>query len=211
MYITIIDRVWGKIWLIDDIIYEDSNQMTGEMVYSTKNRLGLIYGANIIIANTMVNGGKNKANGSEIIINGALLAMNDSLVANYWQNSINTNSLNGPEFSSPLKSKGDGRGPVRNPTSAFPQVTGNSDIRGQMILWGSVTQDKRGYMKRNAPGPYPVSPGIGYDKDYHYDYNFSDFGPPPLYPTISSLAGGAILIIKSYGEVDQLTLKEYSE
>ena len=56
---------------------------------------------------------------------------------------------------------------------------------------------------------YPLY--LGYDKDYHYDYNFSDFGPPPMYPTSSSLAGGAILIIKSYGEVDQLTLKEYSE
>jgi hypothetical protein len=53
-----------------------------------KNRLGLISGANIIIANTMENGGKNQANGSDIIINGALLAMNDSFVAHYWQNSI---------------------------------------------------------------------------------------------------------------------------
>ena len=90
--------------------------------------------------------------------------MNYSFVAHYWQNSISNNDLNGPEFSSPVNSKADGRGPFRNPTSAFPQVTGNSDIRGQMILWGSVTQNKRGYMKRNAPGPYPVSPGIGYDK-----------------------------------------------
>ena len=209
--ISIVDRVWGNIWLMDDILYEDSNSITGEIVYGTKNRLGLISGANIIIANTMENGGKNQANGSDIIINGALLAMNDSFVAHYWQNSISNNSLNGPEFSNPLNSKGDGRGPFRNPSSALPQVTGNSDIRGQMILWGSTTQNKRGYMKRNAPGPYPVSPGIGYDKDYHYDYNFSDFGPPPMYPTSSSSSGGAILIIKSYGEVDQLTLKEFSE
>ena len=206
--ISIVDRVWGNIWLMDDILYDDSNSLTGEIVYGTRNRLGLISGANIIIANTAENGAKNQANGSDIIINGALLAMNDSFVAHYWQNSISNNDLNGPEFSSPVNSKADGRGPFRNPTSAFPQVTGNSDIRGQMILWGSVTQNKRGYMKRNAPGPYPVSPGIGYDKDYHYDYNFSDFGPPPMYPTSSSSTGGAILIIKSYGEVDQITLKD---
>ena len=206
--ISIVDRVWGNIWLMDDILYDDSNSLTGEVVYGTRNRLGLISGANIIIANTAENGAKNQANGSDIIINGALLAMNDSFVAHYWQNSISNNDLNGPEFSSPVNSKADGRGPFRNPTSAFPQVTGNSDIRGQMILWGSVTQNKRGYMKRNAPGPYPVSPGIGYDKDYHYDYNFSDFGPPPMYPTSSSSTGGAILIIKSYGEVDQITLKD---
>ena len=159
--ISIVDRVWGNIWLMDDILYDDSNSLTGEIVYGTRNRLGLISGANIIIANTAENGAKNQANGSDIIINGALLAMNDSFVAHYWQNSISNNDLNGPEFSSPVNSKADGRGPFRNPTSAFPQVTGNSDIRGQMILWGSVTQNKRGYMKRNAPGPYPVSPGIG--------------------------------------------------
>ena len=206
--ISIVDRVWGNIWLMDDLLYDDSNPITGEIVYGTRNRLGLISGANIIIANTAENGGKNQSNGSDIIINGALLAMNDSFVTHYWQNSISDNSLNGPEFSSPVNSKADGRGPFRNPASAFPQVTGNSDIRGQMVLWGSVTQNKRGYMKRNAPGPYPVSPGIGYDKDYHYDYNFSDFGPPPMYPTSSSSTGGAILIIKSYGELDHITLKD---
>ena len=29
-----------------------------------------------------------------------------------------------------------------------------------------------------------------------------------MYPTSSSSTGGAILIIKSYGEVDQITLKD---
>ena len=114
--ISIVDRVWGNIWLMDDILYDDSNSLTGEIVYGTRNRLGLISGANIIIANTAENGAKNQANGSDIIINGALLAMNDSFVAHYWQNSISNNDLNGPEFSSPVNSKADGRGPFRNPT-----------------------------------------------------------------------------------------------
>jgi len=105
--ISIVDRVWGNIWLMDDILYDDSNSLTGEIVYGTRNRLGLISGANIIIANTAENGAKNQANGSDIIINGALLAMNDSFVAHYWQNSISNNDLNGPEFSSPVNSKAD--------------------------------------------------------------------------------------------------------
>jgi len=105
--ISIVDRAWGNIWLMDNILYDDSNSLTGEIVYGTRNRLGLISGANIIIANTAENGGKNQSNGSDIIINGALLAMNDSFVAHYWQNSINNNSLNGPEFSSPVNSKAD--------------------------------------------------------------------------------------------------------
>ena len=71
---------------MDDVLYDDSNPITGEIVYGTRNRLGLISGANIIIANTAENGGKNQSNGSDIIINGAILAMNDSFDAHYWQN-----------------------------------------------------------------------------------------------------------------------------
>ena len=48
--------------------------------------------------------------------------------------------------------------------------------------------------------------GIG--AGVYYDYNFSDFGPPPMYPTSSSSTGGAILIIKSYGELDHIAFKE---
>ena len=96
--ISVVDRVWGNIWLMDDILYDDSNPITGEIVYGTRNRLGLISGANIIIANTAENGGKNQGNGSDIIINGALLAMNDSFVAHYWQNSISNNDLNAVSY-----------------------------------------------------------------------------------------------------------------
>ena len=33
---TIWDRVWNNIWIVDDLIYEDSNPMTGEVVYGTQ-------------------------------------------------------------------------------------------------------------------------------------------------------------------------------
>ncbi len=199
---SIWDRVWNNIWLMDDIIYEDSNEETGEVPYGSPNRLGLISGANIIIANTMANGARNSTYGEDIIINGALLAMADSFVAHYWQNTVSNTSVDVsvPNFENPTSSLGDGRGPRRNPNSLTDQFTG-SDIRGAVILWGSMAQTKRGYMKRNNPGPYPISPGIGYDKRYYYDYNFFDFSPPPYFPEAKNVDGSSDFMIRSYGEV----------
>jgi hypothetical protein len=205
---SIIDRVWGNIWLIDDIIYEDSNPDDGAVVYGTPNRLGLVAGGNVIIANTAANGGKNSTGGQDIVINAAILALHESFVCHYWQNSLTNTALNGPNFSTPSASKGDGRGPYRNPTSLGAVTTGTSDMRGTVYLYGSIAQAKRGYMRRNAPGPYPVTPGIGYYKQYHYDYNFSDFYGPPYFPTTSGEDGGAILVMRSYGELETPKAKE---
>ena len=66
---NIVDQIWGNIWLIDDIRYEDSNTsgyyLTDGAVIQpedggTDNVLGLVAGANIIIANTTPNGAKNR-------------------------------------------------------------------------------------------------------------------------------------------------------
>lgn len=204
---TIIDRVWDNIWLIDDIIYTDSNQNTGEVVYGTPNRLGLVSGGNVIIANTSDNGAKNRASGADIIINAGIIAMHDSFVAHYWQNSVPGAAENGfnpiteePYYAtSPATSKADGRGTFRNPTSTTQQTTSN-DLRGTVKLYGSITQNLRGFMKRNPPGSY-ANYWIGYDKSYHYDFNFSDFFPPPNFPNTTGEDGGMKLILKSYSEV----------
>ncbi len=198
---TIWDRVWNNIWITDDLIYADSNTLTGEVVYGSPNRLGLFSGANIILANTEENGGRNSQNGEDLIVNAAMLASEGSVVCQYWQNTISTSAYSGPNFAAPANSLADGRGPRRNPTSPIPTYTGNSDLRGYFRFWGSMSQRKRGYMKRNAPGPYNVSPGIGYDKDYHYDYNFTDFSIPPFFPAASREDGSLALIIKAYGEI----------
>ncbi len=198
---TIIDRVYDNIWLIDDIYYADSDPFTGEVAYPSANRLGLVSGANIIIANTAANGARNRANGQDIVINAALLALKESFVAHYWQNTVTDPALYGPNMSNFNLSKGDGRGPFRNPNQLTPSTTGQSDIRGVVHFWGSISQAKRGYMKRNNPGPYNVFPGIGYDKDYHYDYNFSDFYGPIHFPVTSGTDGGVNLTMKSYGEI----------
>jgi len=204
---TIIDRVWNNIWLVDDVVYTDSNPSTGEVVYGTPNRLGLVSGANVIIANTSENGAKNKANGQDIIINAGIIAMHDSFVAHYWQNSVPGSPENGyypatqaPYYaSSPATSKADGRGTFRNPVSTSQQTT-SSDLRGTVHLYGSVTQNLRGFMKRNPPGSY-ANYWIGYDKSYHYDFNFSDFYPPPNFPNTTGVDGGMKLILKTYSEV----------
>ena len=198
---TIWDRVWNNIWIIDDLIYEDSNTSTGEVVYGTPNRMGLFSGANIILANTEANGARNSENGVDLIVNAAMLSMEGSVVVQYWQNTISSSAYNGPNSAVPQVSLGDGRGPRRNPTSFLPTYTGNSDLRGYFRFWGSMSQKKRGYMKRNAPGPYNISPGIGYDKDYHYDYNFTDFSIPPYFPPASRADGSMALVIIAYGEI----------
>lgn len=205
---NIIDWVWNNIWLIDDILYSDSNPATGQVVYGTPNRLGLVAGGNVIIANTSANGARNKASGEDIIINAALMAMHDSFVAHYWQNSVAGQQQNGYDvttdlpydISNPASAKADGRGPFRNPTTTVYGTTSN-DLRGVVHLYGSVTQNLRGYMKRNPPGSYDPY-WIGYDKNYHYDDNFSDFFPPPHFPATSSADGGINLVLKSYKEVD---------
>ena len=52
---SIVDRVWGNIWLIDDIVYADS-YANGAIIHpddgGTQNVLGLIAGGSVIIANT---------------------------------------------------------------------------------------------------------------------------------------------------------------
>jgi hypothetical protein len=73
-------------------------------------------------------------------------------------------------------------------------------LRGTVKLWGSITQNLRGYLKRNPYGPYG-NYKIEYEKSYHYDYNFSDFYAPPNFPNTTGADGGLKLILKSYNEV----------
>ena len=58
---NIIDRVWGNIWLIDDVVYNDSYG-NGAVIHpedgGTDNVLGLIAGGSVIIANTRPNGAR---------------------------------------------------------------------------------------------------------------------------------------------------------
>ena len=51
-----------------------------------------------------------------------------------------------------------------------------------ITVWGGIVQDHRGYVVRNAPGPYNTG-NIGYGKSYNFDCNLKcPGGFPPLYP-----------------------------
>jgi hypothetical protein len=213
----IIDRVWGNIWLIDDIVYADS-YASGEVVHpidgGTNHVLGLIAGGSVIIANTRPNGARDQQYGSDIVINASILAMNGGFISHYWQNTLQnyhnpTYYTGGTGITTVIA---DGRGGHRNyyrvKSSISPNFggvfTGNSDFRGTVHLYGSVVQFKRGYMKRNIPGPYPVpAPGLGYDKNYHYDWNLQ-LKPPPYFPDLQSSDNTVILKMASYGEANSI-------
>ena len=200
-----IDRVWGNIWLINDIVYIDS-YASGEVIHpqdgGTDNMLGLIAGGNVIIANTRPNGARGQQYGTDITINASILAMNGGFIAHYWQNTLQDYHDWNDGLSYGIIA--DGCGGHRNyyrSASVGGIYTGTDDYRGYINLWGSIVQFKRGYMKRNFPGPYNVSPGIGYDKNYHYDWNLR-LRPPPYFPDLQSTNNAVILKMASYGELE---------
>ena len=61
------------------------------------------------------------------------------------------------------------------------------DERGQIHLWGQVSQFRRGYVHRSNHGT-GGSNGTGYLKDYHYDERFY-WDPPPFYPYLDENYG----------------------
>ena len=204
---NVIDRVWGNIWLIDDIVFSDSygnGAVIHPMDGGTANVLGLIAGGSVIVANTRPNGARGQQYGADIKINASILAMNGGFLSHYWQNSLQ----NYHDWNDGLAYGiiADGRGGHRNHYLSDDQngvYTGTDDSRGTIHLWGSIVQFKRGYMNRNYPGPYNVSPGVGYSKDYHYDWNLQ-LKPPPYFPDLQSSDNTVILKMASYGEASSI-------
>lgn len=181
----------NNIWIMGDIKYADAG-WGGAVPAGSTNRLGLLSAGDIIVANTPENGAGNRASGANVIINAAMIAMDASFTIQYWQNSTSGyNALNGGLI------KGDDLGLDVNGGT----TTGNNDIRGNVTIWGSVTQARRGYLKRNQTGAYQIWQGIGYDKDYHYDYNLREF-PPPAWPENANADGSRNMAIEAFGGYD---------
>jgi hypothetical protein len=178
-----IDTIWNNIWLVDDIRNVDGS--TNGNLYSVQpdedctggssNVMGIVSGANVFIANTKANGARGSSYGSSIVIHAHIIAFNESFSMHYWQNRTQSpyGCANGSVW-------GAGYGDC-NGDRFGGNFSGQSDLRGTVNLWGGVVQKYRGYMKRNQPGPYNISPGIGMDKNYHYDNNLKCYDPP-LYP-----------------------------
>ena len=211
------DTIWNNIWIIDDLVNVDainSSASTGPGETGThfhgnmsirqpdtdsceggsNNVIGLVSGANVIIANTPANGARNSSTNNpgdddHISINAAILALNESFVMHYWQNTTNqsTGFQQTPQGQVIAQSSnppfGDGRG------LEIYANTGTTDKRGEIYLWGSVVQKHRGYMLRGTPSPYGNNViDIGMDKNYHYDSNLFCTSPP-FYPAVEYADG----------------------
>lgn len=185
------------IWLTDDCYYEDvdfnGSSFSPEIPEGERgmppigslNRLGIVSSKNVIIAFTAENGGYNGGAGTvvpcnqnavlgdraHILITAAIMAFEVVFEVDFWHNSCMYS-------------------PTENPyglPGGHPCNTGMSDNRGNIYLWGSVVQQRRGLVHRSPIGPYGQR-DIGYGKRYHYDENFFDF-PPPNYPNTASGSG----------------------
>lgn len=194
---TQIMELRNNIWIVNDLYFEDRTSQ-GRIPLGSLNRMGLLSGGNVIIANTAANGGRAQNWGTDVVIHAAIIAMDESFIVHYWNNSTGQyNGIDGGQV------KGDGRFSETFrwrpgwPTPGPIPTTGTDDIRGVIKLHGSIIQEKRGYVKRNSPGPYQISPGIGYDKAYKYDFNLRNF-PPPHWPETRNEDGSASLVLDNF-------------
>jgi len=164
---------------------------------------------------------------SHVRVHAAVMALRGGFVSQYWQNSSREysdyfydngcvptlNAISGGFVGKIADCRGQYRNPyIPEPSDScyIPQFnpnygengtdTGNGDYRGYIYLWGSIVQQKRGYMMRNTTGPYMTN-DIGFDKSYHYDNNLR-FRPPPYYPVAEDSEGNIILTVSSYGQIE---------
>jgi hypothetical protein len=125
--------------------------------------------SNITIGNTWENGRENGGAffpgdpaRNDIIITAALVALGNPDVPNFL-GMFSFEDQNEPEGTTPWEFwTGSYSCPAHIP----------SDERGEIYLWGSLTQRKKGYTHRSNHG------GTGYGKDYHFDDRFWTEGPP---------------------------------
>ena len=225
------DTLWTDIWLTGDIRNSDSSP-NGSLYAAqpdeycsedtgSDNRMGLVSGSNIYIANTIENGAKsanllycpgNTLNSDRvnIVIHAHMISFNESFATQYsnntYDNTVVAGGTDDDYYSTPPF--GDGQGLLKYggtssnscnhnsgdgndgsmdcnnyPGNCYPMPDGSTDDdRGTITVWGGIVQDHRGYVVRNAPGPYNTG-NIGYGKSYNFDCNLKcPGGFPPLYP-----------------------------
>jgi len=213
------DTISNNIYIVDDLVNVDANAY-GSMASAqpdencnggSNNIMGLLSGANIVVASTRQNGLGNGCNNtnptifncnsniSSVKINAALMALDESFVVQYWQNTTGDPVNSGQYAPSYLLGSqanyynydfqwwdedddfirrtdmppwADTRGDIKQNTA------GNNDYRGVIVLWGGVVQKYRGYVYRNPTGSYDNA-SVGYpSKDYNYDNNILCHEPP---------------------------------
>lgn len=152
----------GNVWILDNLRYVDSNLWLGTVDSTTTNCFGLASEQNILIANTIENGRDNGAPSTDewrndVILNGAFMALGESFS---FEDQNDDTSAGGGTWPSWYYSNGP-----------------SPDERGQIHLWGSLIQYRRGYVHRSNHS------GTGYLKDYHY-YQGIRLDPPPFFPYV---------------------------
>lgn len=189
------DTLWCNIWITGDLTNAQSSfgnmgnmQPVDDCSEGSDYIMGLVSGANVFIANTQMNR-------SNVKVNAAIVAFNESFAMHYCQNTCTSNVNAIDPFGDPIRycdpPYGDGRGPD------IYGGSGNGDDRGVITLWGGIVQKYRGYMMRNNPGPYNTG-DIGMDKNYYYDRNLT-CGPPPYYPSIEFETDEVSVNLVQYG------------
>ncbi|MEA2104823.1 MAG: T9SS type A sorting domain-containing protein [Candidatus Cloacimonadota bacterium] len=133
-----------------------------------------------------------------------------SMVGYPYENDAYLNSLpnSGPPYIFPEGTDYPWYNPVW-PESAEDIVT----ERGEIHIWGSIIQRRRGYTHRSGSDPYNhpdqtewnmeeyhydgTHPPTGYGKDYHYDSRLSDIQPPDFISSSFSGMDQSIIVANS--------------
>ena len=109
------------------------------------------------------------------------MAMNGGFMSHYWQNTLTAYHDWNDNLSYGYIA--DGRGGHRNYFRAQDQnglYTNTNDKRGVVNLWGSIVQQKRGYLLRN----YPISPyWLGRCPSWQYRPDTTEW--PRYWPSIN--------------------------
>jgi len=150
--------------LLEDVRYWFADPITGAFNDTTggyEDRLLIISESNITIGNTWENGREDQSQGGDIIITAGLIALGNPDQEHFWGS-----------FSFEDHNEADG-GQTPNPViwewytgeyeCPIPPIT---DERGEIHLWGSLAQRRRGYVHRSN------HMGTGYARDYHFDNRF---------------------------------------
>ncbi len=147
----------GSMELIDNIKLADVPLDEPNETLSSLYMLGLVSEGQIIIKDTPANGQGNglhasqgNHDGSHIMITAAIVALGESFTFEHQNDTWDEYRWCDPLGEHP----------------------GNQDERGEIILRGSVTQKRRGYVHRSNCG------GTGYAKNYLYDIRLDDSAPP---------------------------------
>jgi hypothetical protein len=216
---TPIDTIPTNIWVTDNLVNVEANGFncppgvngicppqptvfdvfTGDIICDfeapgdcggSENIMGLVSAANVVVANSP----NNRVGG--IDLHASVVALNESFVMHYWQNGFIDGCGGGAPYDlfdggtcvqTPPQSDNRGRAIYNN----------EPDGRGDLRLWGGIIQKYRGYMNRQAAGPYATNGDIGMDKAYRFDNNL--YFPPP----------GAIKITECESNTIRMSMWDY--